>query len=145
VRFLVALAISLLLPLAHAQDAPRADAYFVADIELQTGAELAQLLHRAEQFLALGEPLPEGGAKLTLVLHGPVLRNLLRDNYLSNKALVDTAASLSALEVIDVKACNTWMANNGISPDRLQPFVEVIDYGPAEVKRLVEDRHYLFF
>lgn len=54
----------------------------------------------------MGTTLPRGEAKVTLVLHGPVLKSLLRENYLQNKNLVDQAASLSALGVIDVKACN---------------------------------------
>jgi len=145
VKFPVSLAIITLALAAHAQDSPPADAYFVADIELQTAEDFMQVMDRAEQFLLRGEPLPEGNARVTLVLHGPVLRSLLRQNYLQNKALVDKAASLSALGVIDLKACNTWMTGNGIEPQHLQPFIEVIAYGPAEVKRLVRDEHYLYF
>jgi intracellular sulfur oxidation DsrE/DsrF family protein len=92
-----------------------------------------------------GVVLPAGDAKITLVLHGPVLRSLLRDSYRQNKDLVDQAASLSAMEVIDVKACNTWMTSNGVNSEDLQPFVETVIYGPAEVTRLLNDTRYLNF
>lgn len=148
-------AFSLVLALAvpawpvFAQDAPPEPVYFVADIELHTTRELGQLLDRAGQLLideGVSAPVDgQGGAIVTLVLHGPVLRNLLRENYEQNKTLVDQAASLSALEVIDVKACQSWMTHNGISPGQLQPFIEVVAYGPAEVERLVEEHGYLYF
>jgi intracellular sulfur oxidation DsrE/DsrF family protein len=129
-----------------AQDAPPEAVYYVADIELHTAQEFGQLLDRAEQlFLQTQSDDTRGDAIVTLVLHGRVLRNLLRENYLPNKALVDLAASLSALEVIDVKACQSWMTHNGISPGQLQPFIEVVAYGPAEVERLVQERGYLYF
>jgi intracellular sulfur oxidation DsrE/DsrF family protein len=128
-----------------AQEVPSEDHYYVVDIELQTVDEFRQLLERAEQLLLAGVTLPDGDARVTLVLHGPVLRSLLRENYLDNKNMVDRAASLSAMEVIDVKACNTWMASNSVNSEDLQPFIETVAYGPAEVKRLIKDKHYLYF
>ena len=82
---------------------------------------------------------------MTFVLHGPVLRNLLRQNYLDNKRLVDMAASLSAMGVIDVKACRAWMGSNSISEADLQPFIETVAYGPATVEMLLKERKYLYF
>lgn len=132
-----------------AEEAPVEPVYYVADIELHTADEFSQLLDRAERLLLESDtaehPAAREDAIVTLVLHGPVLESLLRENYRQNKALVDQAASLSALEVIDVKACKSWMAYNGIDPARLHPFVEVVAYGPAEVERLVEERGYLYF
>ena len=130
---------------SRAQNLPVEEQYYVADIELHTAEEFQQLLERAEQLLILENSFPEDEAKVTLVLHGPVLKSLLRENYLQNKALVNLAASLSALEVIDVKACSTWMTGNNINPENLQPFIEIVAYGPAEVERLVKDRGYLYF
>jgi intracellular sulfur oxidation DsrE/DsrF family protein len=144
-KLLISLAFALAALVSLAQDIPVEEQYYVADIELQTADELKQLLDRAEQFLILGEPLPDGEAKVTLVLHGPVLKNFMRDSYLSNKALVDLAASLSAMEVIEVKACSTWMKYNNVSPDSLYPFIETVAYGSAEVEQLVRDKHYLYF
>ena len=144
-KLLVALVFTVVALSSFAQNLPVEEQYYVADIELQTAEEFQQLLERAEQFLILEDSFPEDEAKVTLVLHGPVLRSLLRENYLQNKALVDLAASLSALEVIDVKACSTWMAGNNINSENLQPFIEIVTYGPTEVERLVKDRGYLYF
>ena len=148
-RVALALTIALCAGPAHTQDTPTDPVYFVADIELHTAQEFGQLLDRAEQLLLVeGAPGPgddAGGVVVTLILHGPVLKNLLRENYRQNTKLVNQAASLSALEVIDVKACQSWMSHHGISAEQLQPFIEVVAYGPAEVQRLVEEQGYLYF
>lgn len=130
---------------AFAQDAPPQYQNFVADIELHTIDQFLELLDRAEQLMLTGVVTPGSGPKVTLVLHGPVLRTLLRDNYRDNKPLVDKAASLSALEVIDVKACATWMMSNGVNSGNLQPFIETVPYGSAEVQRLLNEHLYLKF
>ena len=117
---------------------------FVADIELQTEADLSALLVRAEQLLLDGGLNQQQGA-VVLVLHGPVLRSLLRANYVQSKPMVDQAASLSALGVLEVKACRSWMGQNDIDERQLQPFVQVVSFGPAEVSRLVEDEGYIEF
>ncbi len=119
--------------------------YFVAAIELHTTAELHAVLERADQLLADGHALQSEPASVTFVLHGPEAKSLLRQNYLQNKATVDLAARLSALGVVDIKACETWMGGNGVNPDNLQPFVGTVNYGPKEISRLVEEEGYLFF
>ena len=128
-----------------AQDSALGEQYYVVDIELQTVEEFWQLLERAEQLLLAGMVLPAGGAKVTFVVHGPVLRNMLRQNYLDNKKMVDLAASLSAMEVIDIKACRAWMRSNGVSEEDLPPFVETVAYGPAVVELLLKEKNYIYF
>lgn len=118
---------------------------FVADIELQTSDQFIALLERSEQLLLDGVPLPQDSAPVTFVLHGPVLETLLRGNYLENKRLVDLAAALSALDVIEVKACKAWMENAGLKPAQLQPFVEAVPYGAGLVERLVGEENYRYF
>ncbi len=132
------------LPL-YAQEVVVADERYVVDIELQTIEDLRQLLERAEQLLIAGQVPAVDEAAVIFVLHGPVLRSLIRDNYLDNKRTVDLAASLSALGVIDIKACRTWMGSNNVAESELQPFVETVSYGPGEVQRLVRERNYLNF
>lgn len=142
-RYLFLLACCLPIALWAADDnlpVPR----YVADIELQTDADLSGLLGRAEQMLIDGELSQQDGA-LVLVLHGPVLRSLLRPNYASSKTLVNQAASLSALGLLEVRACRTWMGANGVDETQLQPFVEVVSYGADEVTRLVEKQGYIAF
>lgn len=130
---------------ASAQDAVPQEQRYVVDIELQTRQEFGQLLERAEQLLLAGIEIPRGEAKVTFVLHGPVLKSLLRGNYLENKRLVDLAASLSAMEVIDVKACSAWMKGHGLEAQELQPFVEMVAYGPAVVESLLTEKNYVNF
>lgn len=117
---------------------------FVADIELETEDDLSQLLTRAGQLFLEGKVKQEHGA-VVLVLHGPVLRSLSRNNYAQSQAVVNQAASLTALGVLEIKACRSWMGSNGMPVEDLQPFVEVVSYGPEEVTRLVQDEGYIFF
>jgi intracellular sulfur oxidation DsrE/DsrF family protein len=130
---------------AMAQETTPDERHYVADIELQTVEEFRQLLERAEQLLLEGAVSPGEVAEVTFVLHGPVVKNLLRQNYLANKKTVDLAASLSALGVIEVKACRTWMGGHGVNEEDLQPFVETVAYGPAEVQRLAKEKNYIYF
>lgn len=128
--------------LSQAQESPTPR--YVADIELQTEAELSQLLSRAEQMFVGGD-FAQGDPALTLVLHGPVLRSLLRPNYIQSKPVVDQAATLSALGVVELKACLTWMGEHGLHSSDLQPFVQTVSLGPVEVGRLIRDEGYLYF
>jgi hypothetical protein len=130
---------------AMAQEVAPDEQHYVADIELQTVEEFRQLLERAEQLLLEGAVSQGDTAEVTFVLHGPVVRNLLRQNYLANKKTVDLAASLSAMGVIEVKACRTWMGGHGVNEEDLQPFVETVAYGPGEVLRLAQEKNYIYF
>jgi len=126
-----------------AQEVP--EQKYVADIELQTTEEFRQTLIRAEQLLVEGVAPQGGEAAVTFVLHGPVIKDLLRENYLANKDVVDLAASLSALGVVSIKACRTWMGGQSVDEGELQPFVETVSYGPGEVRRLVKEESYIYF
>ncbi|MFK7976760.1 MAG: DsrE family protein [Halioglobus sp.] len=130
----------------HAQaETASADQLYVVDIELQTADEFYDLLSRAEQLLVEGASLATNEAKVSFVLHGPVLKNLSREDYLANKKLVDLAASLSAMDVIEVKACRAWMRHNGMEEAQLLPFVETVPYGPGAVKAMLQSENYTRF
>ena len=140
-RVFILLGLLLCWPALAQEERPR----YLAEIELQTAEEFHSVLLRAEQLLAdgtlaLNEPVP-----VTFVMHGPGVRVLLRQNYLSNKPTVDLAASLTALGVIEIKACETWADGNGIAADELQPFVGTVPNGMREVDRLIEEESYLYF
>ncbi|MCB1701992.1 MAG: hypothetical protein H6985_05460 [Pseudomonadales bacterium] len=122
-------------------DSPR----YIADIELETSSELVDLLQRANQLLVDGVAAQDGSASVTFVLHGPVIKDLLRQNYAANRQLVDLAASLSALRVVKIEVCRTWMGVNDVSETDLQPFVEPVDLASSEVRRLRERQNYLDF
>ncbi len=124
---------------------PLEDTRYVADIELHTTAELHSVLERAEQLLVNGLAPQSNPATITFILHGPEVISLLRKNYLQHKATVDLAARLSALGVLEVKACETWMGGNSVRPEELQPFVGTVSYAPGEVRRLTDEEGYLYF
>lgn len=102
-------------------------------------AGLKRLEASAAAAVSLGETNP---AKL--ILSGEEIRWFLKSVYLSEKSLINRVATLDALGIIEVKACETWMRSQGISSSDLLPFVETVPYGPDESRRLLEDGyHYL--
>jgi len=119
--------------------------YYVAAIELHTTAELHAVLERADQLLVQGLAPQSVPASVTFILHGPEVISLLRQNYLQNKPTVDLAARLSALGVVEIKACKTWMGGTAVAVEDLQPFVGIVDYGPGEIRRLIDEEGYLYF
>ena len=129
----------------QSQEDPGPETRYVADIELQTLDQFQQLLARADELFLSGRANTDGDAAVVFVLHGPVLRSLLRENYRQNRPTVDLAARLSAFGVIDLKACRAWMRGAGIAEADLQPFVETVSYGPDEVQRLVRESNYIYF
>lgn len=131
--------------LAQSELPADASTRYVADIQLESPDQLVALLQRASQLLVDGAVPQDGAASVTLVLHGPVIGNLLRQNYRDNRQLVDLAASLSALQVVKVQACETWMGKHGVAPQDLQPFIETVTFAPGELRRLREQENYLDF
>jgi intracellular sulfur oxidation DsrE/DsrF family protein len=127
-----------------AQQSALEDPRYLATIELHTTAELYSVLVRAEQLLEQGLILQSEPAAVTFVLHGAEVASLLRQNYKQNKETVDLAARLSALGVVRIQACETWMGGNLVVPEDLQPFVGTVNYGPGEVSKLLEEG-YLYF
>ena len=128
-----------------AQDIPLDSPSYVASIELHTSAELFSVLQRADKLLMDGVALQSEPAAVTFVLHGAEVISLLRQNYRQNKALVDLAARLSALGVVEIMACESWMGGNSVAEEDLQPFVKTVRYGPDEIRRLVDEKSYLYF
>jgi len=130
---------------AGAQEQDFGEARYVADIELQNSQQLSELLQRAGQLLLDGVASQDGVPKVSFVLHGPVIKDLLRQNYAANIQLVNLAASLSALQVVEIKACRTWMGFNEVEEADLQPFVIPVNLARSEIERLREENNYLDF
>lgn len=118
---------------------------YVVDIAPQSAQEFGQMLRRADKLLAEGVASQDGAARVTFLIHGPEVTMLLRENYSANKEIVDLAASLSALGVVDIKACLTWMGGYSVGEARLQPFVSTVPNAPAELNRLVTEQNYIYF
>jgi uncharacterized protein len=118
---------------------------YIADIELQNSRQLTELLERAGQLLLDGVATQDGVPKVSFVLHGPVIKDLLRQNYGDNMQLVNLAASLSALQVVEIKVCRTWMGINDVEEADLQPFVIPVNLARSELERLRREKNYLYF
>lgn len=122
---------------------PDADALYLARIQVHTALELDGLLQRADALYQ-----QQQGADIdpvVFVLHGVEGRVFLREGYNANKELVDLAARLSALRVVDIRVCERWMGSQGIAVEELQPFVETVPSGPAEIDRLMRTKNYVYF
>jgi intracellular sulfur oxidation DsrE/DsrF family protein len=138
-------ALLLALLLAVPPAAAQGEDLLLARIQLHTAGELYDALRRARELLLAGRVESGGGEPALFVLHGPEVHALLRRNYREHQALVDLAASLSALGVVEIRACETWMGGNRIDPAELYPFVGTVPNGPAEERRLLEEAQYVYF
>ena len=141
----LALALAGAVPLAASAQQDSSASHYLAEIVLHTEEEFFGVLQRAEQLLLQGEVDQSGQPQVAFVLHGPEVHLLLKQNYSKHREVVDLAARLSALGVVDIKACRTWMGSNGIDEEQLQPFVSTVPFALAETRRLVEEEGYIYF
>lgn len=123
------------------QQSPR----YLAHIELHTADELMAALLRADALYLSGEHQLGVDKPVAFVLHGPEARAFMLLNYESNRALVNLAAKLSALSVVDIKVCKTWMGSMSIDELQLLPFVGTVPYGPVEERRLINEKGFVYF
>ncbi|TNF04831.1 MAG: acyl-CoA transferase [Gammaproteobacteria bacterium] len=117
---------------------------YLARIEKNNPEEVAEVLQRAEQFF-LNEGMRQDFSPVVLVLHGPEVAIFFRDNYLRYRPIVDLAAKLSALKVVDIKVCETQSHGLGLDLKTLLPFVGTVPVGPVEERRLIEIEKYIYF
>ncbi len=117
----------------------------LAEIRLHSVDELTELLHRAEQWFDSEDYSLWPASPVTFLLHGNEGKVFLRENYRQHKTLVDLAARLSALNVVDIKVCETWMGEERLDPTTLLPFVSTVPSGVTEVERLLRDEAYIYF
>ena len=118
---------------------------YIARIELHTAAELMGSLQRAEMLQQEGSFKVGEDAPIVFVLHGPEARSLFASRYAENKSLVNLAARLTAFKVVDIKVCETWLGSKALDASELPPFIGTVPYGPAEEKRLLEQKQYVYF
>jgi len=107
----------------------------VYDISVDDPDELRLLLVRLEQLARRPRSqheLPE----IALVLHGPEVELFAIENYPQNRDVVDLAAKLDALKIIEVKMCQTRMRSLGLDNEDIPGFIELVPFGPGEVERL---------
>lgn len=122
---------------------------YVARINLNKADQVLEALQRAEDFFLNRQQLdlqdPEQLPPIAFVIYGPDVGMFFKENYREFKSIVDLAARLSALEVIEVKVCQLRYEAEGLDKSTLLPFVSTVPFGPAEVNRLLVEREYSFF
>ncbi|WP_018015245.1 hypothetical protein [Teredinibacter turnerae] len=117
---------------------------YLARIDLNSPSDVESALLRAESWFRSGK-LASGQPPLAFVIHGPEVAIFFRENYEKYRPIVDLAAKLSAFEVVNVRVCETSTSDLGHAVGHLQPFVDTVPFGPAEIERLVNEEKYLYF
>ena len=107
----------------------------MGETTLHTSDELFSLLERAER-IAAGEDEYSTTEPVVLVLNGEEIDLFKRENYRSNKSLIDLAARLEAFNVVDIKVCKYWMYQRGIDIRDLPPFIDTVHRAQSEKNRL---------
>ena len=144
--FLALLILSLQATLSFSQTSLAVDEsqdYYLARIELHTAEELFQALQRSNALFQANNYASQ--APVAFVLHGAEAKVFFRNAYQQNQALVDLAAKLSALNVVEIKVCKTWMGVNSLDENQLMPFIGTVRYGPGEEQRLMRQEGYRYF
>ena len=119
------------------------DDRYVAQVRLHSKAEMEAFLSRADQLTA-GAVADPDFPPIEVVLHGQEVLLFLRQNYAQNQQLINKAAQLDALNVINIQVCETWMRINQKPLQQLPSFVETVPFGPAVEKDLVK-KGYVYF
>ena len=82
---------------------------------------------------------------VAFLVYGPPVAMFFKKNYQQYSEVVDLAAKLTALKVIDVKVCKYSFVKEGLDNKNLLPFVSTVPFGPDEVVRLIEQAKYRYF
>jgi intracellular sulfur oxidation DsrE/DsrF family protein len=75
-------------------------------------------------------------ASIVVVLHGPELRFFDTRNFSKHEELVRRAQSLSIGTAISFRVCQRSAGNQGIAPENLHGFLQMVPMGDAEIVRL---------
>ena len=129
--------------LTSAQESANANGY-LARINNDSPEEVADALKRAEM-LYLDGKFPADSNPIAIILHGPEVEIFFKDNYEEYKTIVDLAARLSAFGVVDVRVCEVQTRIMGRERSSVYSFIGTVAFGPTEVKRLLEQRNYVYF
>ena len=108
---------------------------YLFDVTSHSTEDMVALLQRTAE-ITQDMPADLDDLEIVMILHGPDLDWFTRRNYDKNREMVDLAARLDVLEIIDIKACETAMESRGIDSSELPAFIETIPYAPDEIARL---------
>ena len=113
--------------LFFAQFASAADQIYL-EVSPENPADLQSLFSTLEESLTEELPVTE---PIVVVLHGAEALPFTRDAYALNRELVDRA-----YRVIEVRMCETWLHERGLSQSDIPAFIETVPYAPEEIERL---------
>lgn len=108
---------------------------YMFDVSNHSREELLTVLKRADE-IATTSSSELKQLNIALILHGSDVAWFSRQHYDKNKELIDLAAKLDALEVIDMKICQQSMQKHGIADEDIPAFIERVPYAPDEITRL---------
>lgn len=117
------------------------DNQYMFDVSDHSQEELVALLKRADEVASVSSPETDK-LDIALILHGPDIGWFARKNYQDNKELVDLAARLDALEVIDMKVCQKSIRHYGYVDEDIPAFIDRVPYAPDEMRRLEDSGYY---
>lgn len=117
---------------------------YLARIYSDSPEEVADALKRAEALYSEGK-LANSVDPVALILHGPEVEIFFKDKYGEYKDIVDLAARLSAFGVVDVRVCETQTGIMGRQRSSLHSFIGTVPFGPSEIKRLLDQKNYVYF
>lgn len=106
---------------------------YIIDVSRHTREELLAFFKRADEVITLAAPdfkKPD----IKLILHGEDIDWFTKHNYEQNKELVDLAARLDALEIIDLKISEKAMQDQGYAEEDIPGFIERVPFGPDEIQ-----------
>ena len=130
--------------LIHSADAPTQnqtesyaleDKHYLYDVTEHTTEELRALLERINDIMEVSPEAFEN-LKIVMILHGPDIDLFTKQNYEKNKIVVDLAAKLDSIEVVDMQACETTMDSLGVEREQLPDFIETVPFAPDTMRTL---------
>ena len=114
------------------------------DVHGHSAEEIMALLNRAKNTYGQLPSELQAVTRIAMVLHGPDVAYFANENYAEYKSLVDLAAEVDAFGFIDLKVCAASARRQGLQTDTFPPFIELVPYGPPEVRRLESDGYVQF-
>lgn len=113
----------------------------VYDVTTGDAAEMALLLDRVSTLSAItgADPFDQS---IVLVIHGDAIKFFATRNFAAYEDLQRRAQSLTVGDVIQIRLCQLAARGQGLGPEDIHGFVDMVPMGDAEIVRLqVEEAH----
>ena len=111
---------------------------YLFDVSNHSIEEMEALLARARE-ISQFDSNEYKDLDIVMILHGPDIDWFTQQNQEKNMKLIELAAELDQLEIIDMKVCETAMDKRGIKREDIPAFIESVPYAPDEMKKLLQD------